>query len=82
MGYKDSDFHLTACYFISESDDLNGVGNGSNQSALRVDGTTLTLTDAITAMNQALSDGGYNWQFVENEGADADVRPVVMVEVE
>ena len=82
VGYKDSDFHLTACYFISESDDLNGVGNGSNQSALRVDGTTLTLTDAITAMNQALSDGGYNWQFVENEGADADVRPVVMVEVE
>ena len=82
VGYDDSDCYLTACYFISESEELNGTGNGSGDSAFRIDGTALTLSDAIAAMNEALAENGYLWEYVPNEGADADVSPVAIVAIE
>lgn len=80
-GYEDAECYFIECYFIGE-EGLDGIGYGSGEPVFRIDGVTLTLADAVAAMNVALVDGGYYWYYVQNEGADADVRPVMILEVE
>ena len=50
---------LTACYW-------SGLPDNDNGGATKVDGTTVTWTDAVTAMNAALS--GKGWQYELKDG--------------
>lgn len=73
-----SDGTAESCYYVGE----RGFGNENTVSgASLVDGTEITWEAAMTAMNDALSEAGYNWQYKLNTGADADKIPLVIVEV-
>ena len=47
-----------------------------------VDGTSISWTDALADMNEALEEGSYEWRYALDEGVDAEVRPLVIVPVQ
>ena len=51
---------VTACYWSDYNG--NGIGLGSGE-ATKVDGTTVTWTDAIDGMNTALQSAGSEWRY-------------------
>ena len=76
---------ITACYVTGGNLVNQGTAKTYNASYYQQDGGDITAADgstvsswseAMTAMNQALSGTAYQW--VENEGTDKDTRPLVI----
>ena len=64
---------LTACYWQSS---VEGFNPDDGEGVTEVAGAT-TWTAAMSAMNTAITDTGY--QFKENEGDDAGTIPLIIV---
>ena len=75
---------ITACYVTGGNLVNQGTAKTYNASYYQdggditaADGSTVSSwSEAMTAMNQALSGTAYQW--VENEGTDKDTRPLVI----
>ena len=76
---------ITACYVTGGNLVNQGTAETYNASYYQQDGGDITAADgstvsswseAMTAMNQALSGTTYQW--VENDGTDKDTRPLVI----
>ena len=73
-GYPGS---ITACYWSGEN--TNGVGGGESSGATKVE-NDITWQTAAGEMNKALAENGYsNYQWEENNGADKETRPLILV---
>ena len=69
---------ITACYWSGEK--ANGVGNGESSGTTKVDNSNVTWQTAADGMNKALAENGYsNYQWEENNGADKETRPLILV---
>lgn len=69
---------ITACYWSGEN--TNGVGGGESSGATKVDNSNITWQTAADEMNKALAENGYsNYQWEENNGADKETRPLILV---
>ena len=69
---------ITACYWSGEN--ANGVGGGNTSGATKVDNSNITWQTAADEMNKALAENGYsNYQWEENNGADKETRPLILV---
>ena len=68
---------ITACYWSGEN--TNGVGGGESSGATKVE-NDITWQTAAGEMNKALAENGYsNYQWEENNGADKETRPLILV---
>ena len=68
---------ITACYWSGEN--ANGVGVGDSNGATKVE-NGITWQTAAGEMNKALAENGYsNYQWEENNGADKETRPLILV---
>ena len=61
VGYNSSSGTITNCYW--QAGPGQGVGNGNGErNCNKVDGTNVTLTTAISAMNDCIRDTGYKYE--------------------
>ena len=68
---------ITACYWSGEN--TNGVGGEESSGATKVE-NDITWQTAAGEMNKALAENGYsNYQWEENNGADKETRPLILV---
>ena len=69
---------ITASYWSGEN--ANGVGSGDASGTTKVNGSNVTWQTAADEMNNALAENGYSsYQWVENNGADKETRPLILV---
>jgi hypothetical protein len=81
-GYRDREDGVLVSNYWSAFGDSPEYGEGysrSNENAQKVDGTELTWSAAMAAMNTALESGEYEWRYALNTGADAEIRPLILV---
>lgn len=67
---------ITACYWSMDNME-RGVGNALMEGATEV-ADNVTWDTAMNAMNTALTDAGFSYQWIENTGEDKDTRPLVI----
>ena len=74
---------ITACYH-SVTDKSIGLiqDNTSTVDIIHIDDTNNTWESAMNAMNEALTDNGYNWQWKLNNGEDKGTFPLIVEETE
>ena len=75
---------ITACYH-SVTDKSIGLiqdNNASTVDIIHIDDTNNTWESAMNAMNEALTDNGYNWQWKLNNGEDKSTFPLIVEETE
>lgn len=74
---------ITACYHsVTDKGIGQNLDNTSTVDIIHIDDTNNTWESAMNAMNAALTDNGYNWQWKPNNGEDKSTFPLIAEETE
>ena len=74
---------ITACYHSVTDKNIGSIlDNTSTVDIIHIDDTNNTWESAMNAMNEALTDNGYNWQWKPNNGEDKSTFPLIIEETE
>ena len=74
---------ITACYHsVTDKGIGKNYDNTSTVDIIHIDDTNNMWESAMNAMNEALTDNGYNWQWKPNNGEDKSTFPLIIEETE
>ena len=74
---------ITACYHsVTDKGIGKNYDNTSTVDIIHIDDTNNTWESAMNAMNEALTNNSYKWQWKLNNGEDKDTFPLIVEETE
>lgn len=83
VGYILYQATITACCHSVTDKSIGYIqDNTSTVDIIHIDDTNNTWESAMNAMNAALTDNGYNWQWKPNNGEDKGTFPLIVEETE
>lgn len=74
---------ITACYHsVTDKGIGQNLDNTSTVDIIHIDDTNNMWESAMNAMNEALTNNGYKWQWKLNNGEDKGTFPLIVEETE
>ena len=73
---------ITACYHSVTDKGIGYNQDNASVDIIHIDDTNNTWESAMNAMNEALTNNGYKWQWKLNNGEDKSTFPLIVEETE